>query len=59
MNLTTSCAPEVTPTLSVIVPMYNEREVLPVFLSRTVPTLDSLGVPYEILFVDDGSRMRG
>lgn len=59
MNLTTSRAPEVTPTLSVIVPMYNEREVLPVFLSRTVPTLESLGVPYEILFVDDGSKDEG
>jgi dolichol-phosphate mannosyltransferase len=44
--------------LSVIVPMYNEEEVLPAFAARLRPVLDSLGVHYEVVAVDDGSRDR-
>ncbi|GGJ96394.1 glucosyl transferase [Pilimelia anulata] len=44
------------PTLSVVVPMYNEEDVLVPLIARLRPLLDSLGEPYEVLAVDDGSR---
>lgn len=44
------------PVLSVVVPMYDEEAVLPLFASRVRPVLDALGEPYEVLAVDDGSR---
>jgi len=47
-----------TPTLSVVVPVYNEEAGLPTLFARLYPALDALGVPYEILFVNDGSRDR-
>ena len=42
--------------LSVVVPMYDEEEVLPLFFERMRPLLDGLDLPYEVLVVDDGSR---
>ena len=42
--------------LSVVVPMYNEQEVLPLFVERLRPVLDATGVAYEVVAVDDGSR---
>jgi len=47
---------DVVPELSVVVPMYDEEEVLPMFFARMHPLLDGLGVTYEVLVVDDGSR---
>jgi glycosyltransferase involved in cell wall biosynthesis len=44
------------PLLSVVVPMYDEEEVLPMFFARMRPVLDDLGISYEVLVVDDGSR---
>jgi polyisoprenyl-phosphate glycosyltransferase len=44
------------PVLSVVVPMYDEEEVLPIFFERMRPLLASLGISYELLVVDDGSR---
>ncbi|MDQ0582861.1 glycosyltransferase family 2 protein [Streptomyces rishiriensis] len=44
--------------LSVVVPMYNEEEVLPALVSRLRPVLADLGVGYEIVAVDDGSTDR-
>jgi polyisoprenyl-phosphate glycosyltransferase len=44
------------PVLSVVVPMYDEEEVLPIFFERMHPLLDGLGIAYEVLVVDDGSR---
>jgi undecaprenyl-phosphate 4-deoxy-4-formamido-L-arabinose transferase len=46
------------PTLSVVIPVYNEEESLPALFARLYPALDALGLPYEILFVNDGSRDR-
>jgi len=43
------------PVLSVVVPVYNERDNLGPLLDRLRPVLASLGQPYEIVFVDDGS----
>lgn len=42
--------------LSVVVPMYNEQEVLPLFVERLRPVLDGLDVSYEVVAVDDGSK---
>jgi undecaprenyl-phosphate 4-deoxy-4-formamido-L-arabinose transferase len=46
------------PDLSVVVPVYNEEAVLPALFARLYPALDALGIPYEIVFVNDGSRDR-
>ena len=47
---------DVVPGLSVVVPVFNEEDVLPLFAKRLRPVLDRLGVSYEVLAVDDGSR---
>ncbi|WP_320066775.1 glycosyltransferase family 2 protein [Micromonospora sp. RTGN7] len=43
------------PALSVVVPMFNEESVLPLFARRLRAVLDALDEPYEVLAVDDGS----
>jgi polyisoprenyl-phosphate glycosyltransferase len=48
-------ADESAPLVSVVVPMYNEVEVLPLLVERLRPVLDGLGEPYEVVAVDDGS----
>lgn len=45
-----------TPTLSVVVPMFDEAEVLPLFVDRVRAVLDRLDDSYEVVTVDDGSR---
>jgi len=47
-----------TPFLSVVIPVYNEEESLPALFARIYPALDALGTSYEILFVNDGSQDR-
>ena len=47
-----------TPQVSVVIPVFNEDAVLPALAARLYPALDALKVPYEIIFVDDGSRDR-
>ena len=44
-----------TATLSVVVPAYNEQEVLPEFHRRLAAVLDGLAVRAEIVYVNDGS----
>jgi glycosyltransferase involved in cell wall biosynthesis len=44
--------------LSVVVPAYNEQEVLPAFHARLVPVMDAIGLPWEVVYVNDGSRDR-
>ena len=44
--------------LSVVIPVYNEEAVLEALFERLYPALDALGVVYEIVFVNDGSRDR-
>ena len=48
----------IAPTVSVIIPVYNEEQTLPLLFARLYPALDKLGVDYEILFINDGSRDR-
>src|SRR6202166_3141990 len=47
-----------TPKLSVVIPVYNEEAVLPALFGRLYPALDALGITYEIVFVNDGSKDR-
>lgn len=44
------------PYLSVVVPVFNESEVLERLFARLTAVLDWLGRPYEIVFTNDGSR---
>jgi len=48
----------VVPELTVVIPVYNEEQVLPRLFERLYPALDALGRRYEIVFVNDGSRDR-
>ena len=41
--------------ISVVVPVFNEEENLPILLSRLVEVLNGLHQPFEMIFVDDGS----
>jgi glycosyltransferase involved in cell wall biosynthesis len=41
--------------MSVVTPMFNEREAVDHFVARLRPVLDGLGVTYEVVAVDDGS----
>ncbi|MFB7126910.1 MULTISPECIES: glycosyltransferase family 2 protein [unclassified Kitasatospora] len=43
------------PLLSVVMPIYNEQEALPLTVERLRPILDGLDVAYEVVGVDDGS----
>ena len=47
-----------SPRLSVVVPVYNEEAGLPALFARLYPALDALRMPYEVIFVNDGSRDR-
>lgn len=44
-----------SPLLSLVVPVLNEEEVIPLFLERVGKVLGDLGMAHEIVFVDDGS----
>lgn len=46
------------PKLSVVIPVYNEEAVLPALFTRLYAALDALGLRYECVFVNDGSRDR-
>ena len=42
--------------ISIVIPLYNEQEnVAPLYIKLT-EVMDALGEPYELVFVDDGSR---
>jgi len=46
------------PRLSVVIPVYNEEAGLQPLFDRLYPALDALGISYEAVFIDDGSRDR-
>ena len=50
--------PSIQPAVSVVVPVYNEQDGLASLYARLYPALDALGEPYEVIFVNDGSRDR-
>lgn len=44
------------PELSIVIPVYNERDALPICLERLQQVLRPLRLNYELLFIDDGSE---
>jgi polyisoprenyl-phosphate glycosyltransferase len=42
--------------LSIVLPVYNEQEVLPLLFQVLPGVLKKIGCEYELIFVDDGSR---
>lgn len=54
--LATEAEPALAPDLSVVAPVYNEEESVPNFVARLNGVLSGLGMTYEIILVDDGSR---
>ncbi|GAB5389830.1 MAG: glycosyltransferase family 2 protein [Alphaproteobacteria bacterium] len=47
---------ETPPTLTVLVPCYNESEALQPLFDRLLPILDKVGRSFEVVCVNDGSR---
>src|SRR5689334_22593026 len=46
------------PVFSVVAPVYNEEKLIEEFCQRCSTALESLGEPFEIVLVNDGSRDR-
>ena len=46
------------PVFSVVIPVWNEQEVIPILYERLVQTMESTGERWEVIFVNDGSRDR-
>jgi undecaprenyl-phosphate 4-deoxy-4-formamido-L-arabinose transferase len=44
------------PKVSIVVPVYNEVEVLTALFDRLYPAMDKLNISYEIIFINDGSK---
>jgi len=41
--------------ISVIIPVYNEEENIPLLYEELIQVLENIGSDYEVIFVDDGS----
>jgi len=41
--------------VSIIIPAYNEEDTIGAVIGDTIATMDSLGLPYEVIVIDDGS----
>tara|TARA_R100000458_G_C8124270_1_gene141875 strand:- start:16 stop:291 length:276 start_codon:yes stop_codon:yes gene_type:complete len=54
--LKTSRVPNKSDLLSLVVPVFNERSMLPIFFEHVLPILASLDIRSEIVVVDDGSE---
>jgi len=46
------------PNVSIVIPVYNEEDVLQALFARLYPVLDALGESFEVIFINDGSRDR-
>jgi glycosyltransferase involved in cell wall biosynthesis len=46
------------PVISIVVPVFNEEEVLPELYKRMQQAMDGFGQPWELILIDDGSRDR-
>lgn len=45
-----------TQALSIVIPVYNDEDVLDELVRRLIPVAKSLSEDYEVIFIDDGSR---
>ncbi len=52
----TSVRAAIAPALSVVVPAFDEQEVLPAFHARLVAAMTAIGLDWEVVYVNDGSR---
>ena len=43
------------PFISLIVPVFNERDVIDLFLEKTSSVMEEAGLHYEYVFINDGS----
>ena len=41
--------------ISVVIPVFNEERNLPILIPKLIEVFDGLSMPYEVIFVDDGS----
>ena len=48
--------PQVRPVFSVVIPMYNEAEIVGEMHRRLVVVMTELGAPWEAIYINDGSR---
>ncbi len=48
--------PWLSQSLSVVVPVYNEQEVLGPFYEELIKSLESIDLPFEVIFVNDSSQ---
>src|SRR3954462_13420831 len=48
--------PKQVPTISVLIPIYDEEKNIPILCACLVEVLDRLGTPFEVVLVNDGSR---
>jgi glycosyltransferase involved in cell wall biosynthesis len=46
------------PIVSIVIPAYNEEKTIEEILARTNKTMETIGLPYDITVVDDGSLDR-
>lgn len=46
------------PTISVVAPVFNEEAILPEFYRRVRMVMEGMGLPWELVLVNDGSRDR-
>lgn len=44
-----------TPSISVVVPVYNEADFIPEALPRLIEQMDSVDAPYQVILVENGS----
>jgi glycosyltransferase involved in cell wall biosynthesis len=42
--------------ISILCPCYNEEEAIPVFFREVIPVMEKIGEPFELVFVNDGSK---
>lgn len=45
-----------SPKLSIVIPMKDEQDGVPVLFARLLPILDGLNMPFEVVCINDGSR---
>lgn len=50
---------DTAPDISVVIPLFNERANLAPLAARLIPALETAGVSFETIFVDDGSSDGG
>ena len=49
-------APLQSPAYSIVVPLFNEQESVTPLYVKVTEVMDAIGEPYEIVFIDDGSK---